>query len=148
MVKRTRIYPADVLDWHSAWTPEDRGIVEATLDARPKASWMYTTPSNEYIAIYYDFRWPLGTDFRHGRGIIIHRGQIRWHDVHNIPRSHRLVRERLREDRDDFDRQFFWLPLSGYAGGGVPSRRAVHAPEVCTSCFMALPATGVCDDCG
>lgn len=52
-----------------------------------------------------------------------------------------LVRE---EDR----RGVWWrLPLSRRTERGESTTGAEAAPEVCPSCFMALPATGICDNC-
>lgn len=134
--------------WCPRWSPADSQDVRAAVDASPAESYIYQPASGAYIAIRYVFRWPEGDDTRWGRGVVIRRSTIHWHDVHHIPRSPK-IRSRLLESRDRFDRLVPWLPLSGYPGPGSTgrARRTRGTLETCPECFLALPVSGVCATC-
>lgn len=49
---------------------------------------------------------------------------------------------------EDAEPRGWWrLPLSRRSERGEPTRRSDDATGVCSRCYMALPATGVCDTC-
>lgn len=110
-------------------------------------SFIYQPASSDYIAIKYDFYWPDPAEgARYGHGIVIHRGLIRWHDVHHLPRG-QDVRARLLEGADHFGRLVAWVPLSLHNPAGPGGhRRTLKKPDICPGCFIALSATGVCSN--
>ena len=122
-----------VMAWVEPWSYTDRAWITAALDAIPSGVCVLP-PSGGYIGVWSNDQ----------RALTIHPGYLVW------PGGR-------------------WTqgpaagPVPGHARGRAPRvARAVHLPAarprdarrrrgrdaICPSCTIAIPLTGVCDDCG
>jgi len=159
------------LAWCDEWSDQDRLIVGAALDAAvgvdcwaspslQSGPYVYTPASDGYLAVKvwdWQYDWEnFHEGYRPGwiRPVIVERSRILWP----------LGRKRYTQgvwDNPLFDVRegeitvgaytgyCLWVPLSPYRQTRAGrAERAAHAEEVCPSCWMVLPKTGVCDNCG
>jgi hypothetical protein len=122
----------EVLAWNEPWTTRDRLRVTAALDAVPNGVYI-VPPFGGYIGVWINGR----------RALVICPGYMWWpggRGTQDLPPD--LFPDMHADEHGQ------WHELSTFrmntGGPTIPELRA----EVCPRCFMELPMTGVCDNCG
>ena len=124
---------AQVAAWKERWSYTDRACVTAALGAVPDGICILP-PSGGYVGVWSDDRLAL----------TIHPGYLWWRDrrfAEDLPPD--LFPDMQTDEKGDP-----WHELSTFRPhlGGSPSMEPVQ--ECCPIHGLALPLTGVCDDCG
>ena len=127
-----RLSQTQVLAWNEAWDYTDRAWITAALDAIPNAVCILP-PSGGYIGVWSNDR----------RALVIRPGYLEWpagRATRDLPPG---LFPDMREDEHDK-----WHLLSTFRArdGGHGSEE--RAPVICPNCYVALPLSGVCDNCG
>ena len=147
---RTWLTRRQVLEWNPRWSLRDLEIIELALDHLPAGCSFYVPESKTYVSSFVNRVSPGGESGRRidYRGVVISPGRIEWLDHNLVPQD--LTSAAIEDERYVFDSVVlvYWIPLSTYRGRSEAVNHALANPDVCTTCFIALPATGVCDDCG
>jgi hypothetical protein len=121
-----------VLAWNEAWSFTDRECLTAALDSIP-GGLCVLPPSGGYIGVWINNQ----------RALVINPGYLSWPGrrfTEGLPPD-------LFPDMQE-DEQYRWHELSTFRPhiGGPPNGQP--AQKFCPTHGLALPLTGVCDDCG
>ena len=126
-----RLTRAQVLDWNEAWSFTDRACVAAALDAVPDGEYV-VPPSGGYINVWVDAR----------RALVVHPGYLVWPRGGSAAGLPPTLFPDLKVEGEEQ-----WHELSTFRPHAGGSRADDPAPAVCPIHGLALPLTGVCDDC-
>ena len=146
------------LDWNESWSVTDREMVDAAIEAIEDGT-LYMPASAGYMGVRV---WGQlaeqtpGSQPRFGvhRALIIFKGWLEWPEAGDPWRRKldpALFADFREDERDVFDRVAYtiWHPLSTLEGrDSHAAQRQTLALKVCPSCWLAMPSSGVCDDCG
>lgn len=120
-----------VLAWNEPWSYTDHAQITAALDAIPNGVCVLL-PSGVYIGVWINDH----------RALVICPGYLAWPGGRWAKDLPPALFPRMHADE-----HFKWHELSTFRPhtGGPTSEQ--QAAEVCPSCSMELPLTGVCDNC-
>lgn len=123
-IDRLPMTRAQALSWNPAWSAADVRLIEENLD-RLEVRTFYRTRSNGSVTAQDE----------DGRSV-----------MYLSPGYVEFRKGLAPEDRPEPDWHGF--TLSCFRPRGSTETAGDDAPTICPSCHLALPATGVCDDCG
>lgn len=121
-----------VLAWVELWSYTDRAGITAALDAIPNGVCV-VPPSGGYIGVWTDDQ----------RALVIYPGYLVWPGgrwTKDLPRD--LFPDMQRDEHDE------WHLMSTFRPHDPVRTREERIEAICPRCSIALPLTGVCDDCG
>jgi hypothetical protein len=121
-----------VLDWMETWSYTDRQAIIAALDVIPNGVFV-VPPFGGYIGVWVNGR----------RGLVIYPGYLDWPGgrwAKDLP-PHLFPRTHVYEGG-------VWHELSTFRPNTGERTTKERAVSICPRHDMALPLTGVCDDCG
>ena len=136
MARPKRRIDRDALErWRDKWSTADRVMVLAALDAVPGGVCL-ASPDNTHVAIYANGQ-AKGT-----RAAVINPGYIQWpgRKAADIPTS-------VFPEVHETSGWGAWTPLSTFRPNEAGPGRHEAELSLCPTCFVALPATGRCDNC-
>lgn len=122
----------EVIEWNEPWSYTDRVWLTAALDAIPHGVCILP-PSGSYIGVWINGR----------RALVICPGYLVWPGKGwTKDLTPDLFPDMHEDERDQWHELSTFRPYTG-----EPSSEE-RAAAICPSCFMELPLTAVCDDCG
>jgi len=127
-----RLSRTQVLAWNEPWDYTDRAWITAALDAIPNAECI-VPPSGGHIGVWSNDR----------RALIIWPGYLVWPAgrwTRDLPPG---LFPDMRENEHDR-----WHLLSTFRARGGGHGSEERALAICPNCYVALPLSGVCDNCG
>lgn len=134
MVKEGQHLTRDqVLEFNPQWSTGDQQVVSDAIDALPDPTFV-VLPSRHQVVTRVAGR----------RTLLVNPGYLEWpasaaHWVEQLPAA-------LKSAVDE-DPRHFWLTLSTFQPNQSEASRAGAPPILCPVHLIALPVTGICDDC-
>jgi len=127
-----RLSQKQVLEWFEKWDYTDRAQITAALDAIPNAVCILP-PSGGYIGVWSKDRHAL----------VIRPGWLTW----PAGRWARDLPPDLFPEMQE-DEHCTWYLMSTFRARDVGHGTEERPAEICPICNMAIPLSGVCDNCG